>query len=77
MQENKLNKKTKQVFRKYLANRFFRCVFKMPQKEKDYSLFIQTYLQKLKKLKQEGVFETRFLSLKNKIKYYTTLLKRK
>ena len=77
MQENKLNKTTKKVFQKYLANRFFRCVFKMPKKEKDYSSFIQTYLPKLKKLKQDGVFETRFLSLKNKIKYYTALLKRK
>ncbi len=77
MQENKLNKTTKQVFQKYLANRFFRCVFKIPKKEKNYSSFVQTYLPKLKKLKQEGVFEIRFLSLKNKIKYYTALLKRK
>ena len=77
MQENNLNKTTKKVFQKYLANRFFRCVFKMPKKEKDYSSFIQTYLPQLTKLKQDGVFETRFLSLKNKIKYYTALLKRK
>jgi len=72
--ENKLNKTTKKVFKNYIANRFFRCVFKMPKKEKNYSFWVQTYLPKLQKLKQEKIFEPQNLSLKNMIKYFYNML---
>ncbi len=75
MQENELNKTTKKVFASYIANRFFRCVFKMPKKEKNYSFWVRTYLPKLKKLKQEKIFKPKNLSLKNMIKYFYNILK--
>ncbi len=74
MQENELNKTTKKVFKNYIANRFFRCVFKMTKKEKDYSNWVKLYLPQLKELSKQKIFNPQNLSLKNKIKYFYTIL---
>ena len=52
----------------------FRCVFKMTKKEKDYSNWVKLYLPQLKELSKQKIFNPQNLSLKNKMKYFYTIL---
>lgn len=68
-----LTPKTNKIFQTYIANRFFRCVFKMTKKDKNHHNWVKLYLPRLKELSKQKIFKPKNLSLKNKIKYFYTI----
>lgn len=65
---------TQKTFEKYIANRFFRCVFKMPKNDKNYSDWVAKFLPMLKEFEKQKVFLPQFLTVKNKFKYFISTL---
>lgn len=67
--DNIKDKQTQKVFEKYISNRFMRCVFKMPKKDKNYQSWVKEFLPILKQFEKENIFNPRHLQIKNKVKY--------
>jgi len=70
--DKQMPRSTKKKLNQYVAKRFLYNVIKLPkQKDKEnFSYWVKTYMPFLQKLEKEGIFQTKHLSIKNKLLYW-------